>query len=67
MLMSCLFLQVAQHFVELDIRRVHQLKVYKHAKKAMDADMKRLDAGVSSFKEALASNEKELACDIPNS
>lgn len=64
--MSGLFLQAAQHFLELDIRRVHQLEYYKHAKKATEADVKRLDVEVSGFREALAFKEKELA-DLKNS
>lgn len=63
MLISCLFLQAAQHFLELDLHRLHQLKGYKFTKKA---DVVRLDAEVFGLREALASKEKELA-DLKNS
>lgn len=61
MLMSCLFLQAAQHFLELDFHHVHQLKDYKNVKKARKADVKRLNAEVSSCREALSSREKKMA------
>lgn len=40
---------------------MHQLKDYKAVKKARKAEVKKLDAKVSGFKEALAFKEKELA------
>lgn len=57
----CSFLQDAQHFLELDIRRVHQLEGHKHEQKSEEADVRRLDAEILNLKEALASKEKELA------
>lgn len=62
----CLFLQAAQHFRELDLWRVRQLKDSNATKKVGKAEVKELNAKVSGFKEALASKEKELA-DLKNS
>lgn len=53
-------MQATQHFLELDLQRIHQLRYFKTAKKARKAEVKKLITEVSGLRDALASKEREL-------
>lgn len=46
--------------LELNLRWMHQLRNSKAVKKARKAEVKKLNAEVSTFRESLASKEREL-------